>query len=113
MNLKIDQEAFDEQLRLAQDRLVVVDFYATWCGPCKMLAPFLEELARDIPETVFLKVNVDDVDELAHKYEITGLPTIVYFKNSKAVERLVGANRDKLKALVLKLKQMFVQFVIQ
>ena len=79
---------------------VVVDFYAPWCGPCKMLAPLLVQLAAEFQGRIkFTKVNVDDAPELAGKYQITGVPTLALFRCGEAVDALVGfASPKALKA---------------
>jgi thioredoxin 1 len=70
---------------------VLVDFYAPWCGPCKMLAPVLEELAAEFAGRVkIVKVNVDDAQELAARYNITGVPTLMLFRDGQATDTLVG-----------------------
>jgi thioredoxin 1 len=70
---------------------VLVDFYAPWCGPCKMLAPLLERMAEDFAGRVkVVKVNVDDAPELASRYEITGVPTLMLFKGRLVLDTLVG-----------------------
>jgi len=76
---------------LEADRPVVVDFYAPWCGPCRMLAPVLERLADEWSDRVgFVKVNVDETPELAMRYQISGVPTLVMFADGRPVDRLVG-----------------------
>lgn len=73
------------------DKLVLVDFYATWCGPCKMLAPILSEIADEYDGRLKVcKVNVDDNQELALKYNIMSIPTLMFFKNGVAVKSSVG-----------------------
>lgn len=70
---------------------VLVDFYAPWCGPCKMLAPFLEQLAVEFNGKMkFTKLNVDDAPELAGHYDITGVPTLILFRGGNAVDQMVG-----------------------
>jgi thioredoxin len=70
---------------------VLVDFYAPWCGPCKMLAPFLEQLAAEFTGRIkFAKLNVDDAPELAGRYNITGVPTLMLFRDGKMFDRVVG-----------------------
>jgi thioredoxin 1 len=70
---------------------VLVDFYAPWCGPCKMLAPFLEQLAGEFTSRVkFSKLNVDETSELAGRYDITGVPTLMLFRGGETVDRVVG-----------------------
>lgn len=70
---------------------VLVDFYAPWCGPCRMLAPVLEQLAGDFAGRVrFAKVNVDDAPELAQRYRITGVPTLMVFHRGQVADTMVG-----------------------
>ena len=72
--------------------MVVVDCWAPWCGPCRMIAPIIEEMAQDYAGRIlFGKLNVDENREVATQYEIMGIPTLLVFKNGKLVERIVGA----------------------
>jgi len=72
--------------------LVVVDCWAPWCGPCQMVAPVIEEMARDYAGRIlFGKLNVDENQEVATEYQIMGIPTLLVFKNGKLVDRIVGA----------------------
>ena len=96
-------EEFNEALTAAGDKLVVVDFFATWCIPCKKIAPFLEELAEAHEGVVFLKVDVDQLEDTAAEQDISAMPTFLFFKNGKKVDELVGASKDALQAAVEKL----------
>ena len=88
---------------LESKKLVVVDFWATWCGPCRMLSPILDELAEEMEDVIdVVKVNVDDADEIAAQYRIMSIPTLIFFKNGKMVDKTVGAMPKN--ALVEKIK---------
>ena len=70
----------------------IVDFWATWCGPCRMLSPLLDEVEEEMADKVtVVKVNVDDADEIAMRYRIMSIPTLIFFKDGKMVDRTVGA----------------------
>ena len=75
------------------DKVVVVDFYADWCGPCKMLKPVLEELSN--AGHAIYSVNVDDNKDLATKYHISSIPTVLFFKNGKVVDEFVGLREEE------------------
>jgi thioredoxin 1 len=71
---------------------VLVDFWAAWCGPCRQIAPFVEDLARDYKGKVKVgKLNVDENDEVAQKYQILSIPTLLFFKDGKLASKIVGA----------------------
>ena len=77
---------------LESEKLVIVDFWATWCGPCRMLSPLLDEVEEEMADKVtVVKVNVDDADEIAMRYRIMSIPTLVFVKNGQMVDRTVGA----------------------
>lgn len=75
---------------LANNAKVLVDFYADWCGPCKMLAPVLEDVSKEHADIAFVKVNVDQVQELAAKFNVMSIPTLIVFANGKAVKQTMG-----------------------
>ncbi|XP_017050179.1 thioredoxin-2-like [Drosophila ficusphila] len=82
-----------QQLACAGDKLVVLDFFATWCGPCKIMAPKVEELAEQYSNrAVVLKVNVDECEDIALEYNVSCMPTFVFIKAGEVVEQVVGAN---------------------
>ena len=82
--------SFDELLQ--SEKLVIVDFWATWCGPCRMLSPLLDEVEGEMSDKVtVVKVNVDDADEIAMRYRIMSIPTLLFFKNGQIVDKTVGA----------------------
>lgn len=83
------------------NKVVVVDFFATWCGPCKMLAPVFDSLSEELTDVDFVKVDIDQSLELAQKFGITTVPTMMIFKDGKVVDTLVGfMPKDNLKAKV-------------
>ena len=89
--VNLSTNTFDEQV-LGADKPVVVDFWAEWCGPCKMIAPVLEEIAGEHAEQVTIaKVNVDDNPELAQRYNVMSIPTLLVFSGGEVSKRLVGA----------------------
>ena len=82
--------SFDELLQ--SEKLVIVDFWATWCGPCRMLSPLLDEVEEEMADKItVVKVNVDDADEIAMRYRIMSIPTLLFFKNGQLVDKTVGA----------------------
>lgn len=85
---------------IAYKGLTVVDFYATWCGPCKQLAPFLDSLAQANPRVNFLKVDVDSMSSLAQRYGITAMPTIKFFKNGSEIHTIKGADFSAISSQV-------------
>lgn len=72
------------------DGVAVVDFWAAWCGPCKMIAPIYEEIAAELTNCKFVKVNVDECPSIAGKYQVASIPTIMIFKNGAPAKTLVG-----------------------
>ena len=77
---------------LEDSKLVIVDFWATWCGPCRMISPILDELEEEMADKItVVKVNVDDADEIAAQYRIMSIPTLLFFKNGQIVDKTVGA----------------------
>lgn len=86
-----DEESFREAL--SSNRLMMVDFWATWCGPCRMLGPVIEQLAEEYEDQdiVIGKVDVDENPALAQRYGVMSIPTVIFFKNGEEVDRKVGA----------------------
>ena len=87
---KVTSTNFDSEV-LESDKIVLVDFYADWCEPCKLFSPILEDVADDYDYVKVVKVNVDEEVELAQKYGIISLPTLLVVKNGKVVDRSTGA----------------------
>lgn len=89
--MKVDEANWDAEVMKAPG-LVMVDFWAVWCGPCQMVAPIVEELASEYAgKLLVMKLNTDENPEIAGRYQVMSIPTILFFKNGRPVEKLVGA----------------------
>lgn len=88
--IHIDQENFENEV-IKSEKPVLVDFWASWCGPCRMVGPILDEIAEERPDIKVCKVNVDEQQKLAGKFEIMSIPTILVMKEGKIMQRSVGA----------------------
>ncbi|MBN7574904.1 thioredoxin [Clostridium beijerinckii] len=95
----VDNNEFGNEIKSG---VTVVDFFATWCGPCKMIAPILEELSEEMKEKVnFIKVDVDKSGDLADEYHISSIPTVAIFKNNENVNQFVGfLPKEEIKRLI-------------
>ncbi|MDO5003531.1 MAG: thioredoxin [bacterium] len=87
--IKIKEEEFEEKV-LKNNKKVLVDFYADWCGPCRMLSPIIEEIAKENDEYEFVKVNVDDCPEVSRKYGVMSIPTLIVFENGVEKKKTLG-----------------------
>ena len=88
--LTINRENFNEEV-LRSDKPVLLDFWASWCGPCRMVGPILEEIARERPDIKVGKINVDEQQELASAFRVMSIPTLVVMKDGKVVRQSAGA----------------------
>lgn len=96
----IQPENFDDKVTRS-DSPVLVDFWAAWCGPCTMLSPIVEQLSEEHPEIAFGKINVDEAPELAQRFQVTAIPTLVLFKDGKPVDVSVGVkSKDDLEEFI-------------
>jgi len=99
MEYHFNKESFDKVL--AQEKLVIIDFFATWCGPCKMQAPIISEIAQERSDIIVGKVDVDEQQELAQTYGVMSIPTIVLMKKGKVLETVVGyQSKENLLSLI-------------
>ncbi len=87
--VEVTNADFQEEV-LNSDQLVLVDFWASWCGPCKILSPLIDEIVGERPDIKVCKVNVEDESELAERYGVMSIPTLIVFKNGEAVKGSVG-----------------------
>ncbi len=86
----LTNENFEEKIK-GSEKTVIVDFYADWCMPCKMVAPIFEDIATTNSEVQVYKVNVDEASQIAQKFQVTSIPTIISFKNGEVHKKTVGA----------------------
>ena len=94
--LKLTSENFDEEV-LNSDKPVLVDFWASWCPPCRALAPIVHKLAVDYIETVKIaSLNTDENPDISHSYSITALPTLVFFENGKPIKKITGMQSERV-----------------
>lgn len=84
------------------DKKVLIDFWADWCGPCKMMSPVVDEIAAELPDVKVCKINVDEEEELAHKFNIMSIPTLIIMKNGEIADTSIGLT-DK-SSLINKIK---------
>ena len=101
LEIKLTKQNFEEEV-LKQKGLVLVDFFATWCGPCKMIAPVLSQIAEEYKEKVKVgKVNVDEENELAMQYQISSIPTLILFKDGEVTDILIGlSSKSEIEKLI-------------
>ncbi|XP_010450751.1 PREDICTED: thioredoxin H2-like [Camelina sativa] len=86
------------------NKLMVVDFSASWCGPCRMIEPTIHAMADKFTDVDFVKLDVDELPDVAKEFNVTGMPTFVLIKKGKEIERIIGAKKDELESKVSKLR---------
>ncbi len=86
---EVTKENFESEV-IGSDKLVLADFNATWCGPCRMLKPIIDEISEERDDVKVVSIDIDDEDELAEKYEVYSIPCVVVFKNGQEVCRSIG-----------------------
>ena len=87
--IKVNNDNFEQEV-LQSEKTVLVDFYANWCGPCKMLSPIVDEVAEEVKNVKVCKVNIDEARDLAIKYDIMSIPTLLVFKDGNVVNKSLG-----------------------
>lgn len=98
----LTDDSFDAEVASG---LVLVDFFAEWCGPCRMLAPVIEELAKEMDDVTFCKLDIDQHSKAAGTHQVTSIPTLLLFKDGKEVDRCVGLkDKDALTAFIAKVR---------
>lgn len=98
--MEINEKEFYEKIENINNK-VIIDCYASWCGPCRMLAPILEQLASEITDCDFYKIDIDESNEVAHKYNIMSIPTILIFEKGELVKQIVGLKtKEELENLI-------------
>ena len=88
--IEVNEQSFEKEV-LKSEKLTVVDFWAPWCGYCVKLSPVIDQIAQDLPDVKFVKVNTDECENISKDYAISGLPCLLIFKNGEPHDRLVGA----------------------
>jgi thioredoxin 1 len=97
-------DEFKTVVEQSRSKLVVIDFTASWCGPCQFIAPHFEQLAKENPDVIFVKVDVDDAEDIARECGIRSMPTFQFYKGGKKVSEFSGADVNRIKTVVASLK---------
>ena len=89
------------------EEFAIVDFFATWCGPCKRLSPFLENLQTEYPTVGFYKIDVDESEDLAEKHKVSAMPTVLLVRNGQELRRMIGFNPQEIQTILEEYKNYF------
>jgi thioredoxin len=97
----VSADEFDQLVSESDGKLIVVDFSAVWCGPCKMIAPVFDMMSNEFENAIFVKIDVDEVPDLAERFKVQAMPTFLFMKGTNEVERFSGASEEKLRQTIL------------
>ena len=98
--IELNKDSFKEEVLNSNNR-VLVDFYANWCGPCKMLRPIIEEVSNENKNVKVASINIDNNDELAMKYNVSAIPCLILFENGKELKRSIGlVSKDEVETII-------------
>lgn len=89
------------------EEFAIVDFFATWCGPCKRLSPFLESIQTEYPTVGFYKIDVDESEDLAEKYKVSAMPTVLLVRNGQELRRIIGLDTEEIKNVLEEYKNFY------
>lgn len=103
----ITSEPQFDQILATKNKLIVVNFFATWCGPCRLAAPKLKKMASDFKDAIFCKIDIDENQSLATRFVIRAMPTYMVFKDGEEIGTIVGANLNKVAALLRPKQSVF------
>ena len=94
--MKVISDLIEYKTLIASNERVVIDSFASWCGPCKVIAPFFESLSKSYPDIVFAKCDIDDAEDVARELNIRSIPSFFLIRNGVIVDTIVGADKNKL-----------------
>jgi thioredoxin 1 len=94
-----DIKEYDQIVK--ENKIVFIDFYAEWCGPCKRISPYIDDLSELFDHIKFIKIDVDKMEQLSNSFKIQAMPTFLILKNGKEETRITGADKDKIKKMLL------------
>ncbi|XP_068675776.1 thioredoxin-like [Montipora foliosa] len=100
-----EKAAYDDIIEKNKDKLVVMDFFAEWCGPCRKMKPYLRRLIEEYPDVIFVKIDVDENDEISELENVEVMPTFVFYKNGEKVSSFSGGDKDQLEEKIRALRQ--------
>lgn len=96
--IEITDNNFNDTIK--ENKVTVVDFWATWCGPCRALSPLIDKLEKEFSNITFCKANVEEAEEFAEQFGVQNLPCVIFFKDGKEINRVVGNNQAKIREVI-------------